>query len=262
MCSFPTIDLAAAVLVTSEELADRLGVPDAGRVHPWALACTSEPGPPSVWQDMHRSLALETLVGRTLERIGVAVDELTGFDLYSCFPAAVQIALGAFGIDPADPRPFTQTGGLPYFGGPGASYSLHGVACTVERVRQGDGALGAVVGVGGGCHDFSLGLFSLDRPRRAQVFEEATDITESLAATARPIVTGASGVAVVDAMTVFHERDAGPTSAPVVARLGDGSRVGARPADPEMPAELSGTSLVGREVRLAADGEHVLYTLA
>jgi acetyl-CoA C-acetyltransferase len=260
MCSFPTIDLAAAVLVTSEGLADRLGIAAERRVRPWGITCASEPGAPSTWAEMHRSVALRTAVDRTLDRTSVSPDELVGFDLYSCFPAAVQIALGAFGVDPSDPRPFTQTGGLPYFGGPGASYSLHGVVCTVERVRTGDGAIGAVVGVGGGCNDFSVGLYSVDEPRRDPVFEDAKDITETLARTSCPVAVEPEGVAVVEAMTVFHERDAGATSAPVIARMPDGSRAGARAADPELPAALSGTSLVGREVHLDQRDGQTVYT--
>jgi hypothetical protein len=62
-------------------------------------------------------------------------------------------------------------------------------------------------------------------------------------------------------MTVLHERDAGPVAAPVIARLPDGSRVGARAATPDLPAALSGTSLVGRQVQLVTRGEHVHYSL-
>jgi acetyl-CoA C-acetyltransferase len=258
MCSFPTIDLAAAVLVTSDDLANRLGIAAGKRVHPWSVTCAAEPGPPSTWQAMHRAEALHAAARRALENAAVTPDELVGFDLYSCFPAAVQLAVAAFGLRPGDERPLTQTGGLPYFGGPGASYSLHGVACMVERVRA--GGIGAVVGVGGTCHDFAVGIYSADGPRRAGTFEQATDVTESLAEVATPIVREAEGEAVVDAMTVLHERDEGPVAAPVVARLADGTRVGAQADDPELPAALSGTSLVGRRVRLRTRDGHVHYT--
>ena len=258
MCSFPTIDLAAAVLVTSEDLAARIGV-SATVVHPWSITCASEAGPPSRWPDMTRPRALAAAVERVLATTGVDPDEIAGFDLYSCFPAAVQLGAEAFGVRPVtDPRPLTRTGGLPYFGGPGASYSLHGIACTVEDLRAGPGSVGAVVGVGGACHDFSVGLFSVEPPRRDQSFAEATDITEACRDTAVHSTPEATGRAVVEAMTVFHERDRGPVEAPVVARLADGSRTGARPADPELPSALSGTSLVGTEVELAVvDGATV-----
>jgi acetyl-CoA C-acetyltransferase len=258
MCSFPTIDLAAAVLVTSTELADRLGVAAGKRVHPWSVTCAAEAGPPSTWRDVHRAEALHAAAHRALSNAAVTPDELVGFDLYSCFPAAVQLAVAAFGLARGDERPLTQTGGLPYFGGPGASYSLHGVACMVERVRA--GGIGAVVGVGGTCHDFAVGIYSADEPRQVGTFEQATDVTESLAEAATPIAEQAEGEATVDAMTVLHERDAGPVAAPIVARLDDGTRVGARPDDPELPAALSGTSLVGRRVRLHERDGHTRYT--
>ncbi len=255
MCSFPTIDLAAAVLVTSEALAGRLGA-SSTPVHPWGVLAAPEAGPPSVWPEMHRSQALAALVQRLLERTGVAADDIAGFDLYSCFPAAVQLAAAAFGLDPfADPRPLTRTGGLPYFGGPGASYSLHGIVATVEAVRADPGTISAVVGVGGSCNDFAVGLLSVDEPPAPADFRELPELTESLATRAVPTTTGASGTAVVEAMTVFHERDAGPVAAPVIARLPDGSRVGARAGDPELPLQLSRRSLVGEEIVLTpADG--------
>ncbi|MCU1373608.1 MAG: acetyl-CoA acetyltransferase [Actinomycetia bacterium] len=261
MCSFPTIDLAAAVLVTSSTLADRLGIDADRRVHPWGITAASEAGPPSVWQEMHRSAALTAAVERVLTTTGVTPDELVGFDLYSCFPAAVQLAVAAFGLDPTDRRPLTMTGGLPYFGGPGASYSLHGLACMVERLRAEPGSLGAVVGVGGVINDFSVGVYSAAEPHRSVRFDDGADITAALEGTAVAVVRQADGPATVEAMTVLHERDAGPVAAPVIARLPDGSRVGARAATPDLPAALSGTSLVGREVHLVTRGEHVHYSL-
>ncbi len=250
MCSFPTIDLAAAVLVTSEALADRIGVSSA-RVHPWGIVAAPEPGPPSTWPEMHRSNALAAIAERLLGATRVDPDEIAGFDLYSCFPAAVQLAATAFGVDPfTDPRPLTRTGGLPYFGGPGASYSLHGIVSTVEAVRAAPGTISAVVGVGGSCNDFAAGLLSVDEPRAEAAWVEAPDITEAMAARSVDCAEGVESTAVVEASTIFHERDAGPVSAPMIARLPDGRRIGARAGDPELPAELSRTPVVGREVVL------------
>ena len=65
------------------------------------------------------------------------------------------------------------------------------------------------------------------------------------------VETEYEGRAVVDAMTVLHDRDEGPVAAPVIVRLPNGARTGAKAADPALPAELSGTSLVGHEVVLS-----------
>jgi acetyl-CoA C-acetyltransferase len=251
MCSFPTIDLAAAVLVTSTEHARRVGVTSTP-VHPWGVTSASQAGPPSTWPELHRPVSLDVAVARVIESTATDVREIGGFDFYSCFPAAVELASAAFGFDPlVDPRPLTRTGGLPYFGGPGASYNLHGIACTVEDLRADPGSIGAVVGVGGAIHDFSVGIYSVAEPRRPASFTDATDVTERLRAEMVPLARDQRGEATVEAMTVVHEREAGPVGAPVLVRLPDGSRTGARAASAELVAELSGTSLVGREVELA-----------
>jgi acetyl-CoA C-acetyltransferase len=255
MCSFPTVDLAAAVVVTRGTDAE-----GARAVRPLALAAARDPHSPSARPVMHRSRALEAAVAAALARAAVDPAAIDLFDLYSCFPAAVQIASAAFGLAEDDGRPRTVTGGLPYFGGPGASYSLHGLVCMVEELRAGRGALGAVVGLGGMVNDFSVGLYALadgapDRPVAPVDLGVVGDDPV-------PLRPSASGPAIVDAMSVLHDRDRGPFAVPVIARLPDGSRVGARAADPTIAADLTGTTLVGREVRLEPRDDTVVWTLA
>jgi acetyl-CoA C-acetyltransferase len=182
---------------------------------------------------------------------------VAAFDLYSCFPAAVKIAAGALGLGPDDPRPRTASGGLPYFGGPGASYSIHGIACLVEDLRARPGTLGAAVSLGGMLTDFALGVYGVGGgPCEIRDLGKHTD---------DPIATVATGegVAAVEAATVLHDAAHGPVEAPVIARLPDGSRIGARAADPALPAALAGQpSLIGREVKVSTDaGGHVTYSL-
>ena len=62
-----------------------------------------------------------------LHQAGLFVSDLEHFDIYSCFPSAVQIAMKEIGIKDDDPRPLTVTGGLPFFGGPGNNYSMHAI---------------------------------------------------------------------------------------------------------------------------------------
>ena len=45
-----------------------------------------------------------------------------------------EMAIEMLGLDPADPRGFTLTGGLPYAGGPGNSYSFRFITSTVRWV--------------------------------------------------------------------------------------------------------------------------------
>ena len=63
-------------------------------------------------------------------------------DLYSCFPSAVQIAMEELSLDKNDPRGFTVTGGLPYFGGPGNAYVMNSIATLIEKLRMHPGKFG------------------------------------------------------------------------------------------------------------------------
>src|SRR4051794_35134793 len=85
---------------------------------------------------------------RALEMAGVSLDDIALFDLYSCFPVAVEVGAEELGLALDDPRGLTVTGGLPYAGGPGNNYVMHSVAAMAEKLRGRPGAYGLVTGNG------------------------------------------------------------------------------------------------------------------
>ena len=107
---------------------------------------------------------------------GIGVDDIATFDLYSCFPFPVFIICEALGIAGDDPRGLTLTGGLPYFGGPGNSYSLHGIAATVNQMRDRPRQFGLVGANGGIMSKCSVGIYSTTpvdwRPDRSAELQE------------------------------------------------------------------------------------------
>jgi acetyl-CoA C-acetyltransferase len=219
-------------------------------VYPWSTAHCAEPGPPSTRPIVNRSVALQSAIERALRNAGIGVADVAGFDLYSCFPAAVQLSLAALGMSPDDPRGSTLTGGLPYFGGPGANYVTHAIACAAEACRQAPGSTSLVVGVGGAPSDFAAGVFSAQRHGAGWVHDECEDVRPQLEAARVPVDEGREGVAVVDAMTVLHDRTEGPTRVALVASFEDGTRVGAQSPSAEVARALSGESLAGHKVRV------------
>lgn len=80
-----------------------------------------------------RSPALSTIIEKIEARSAKRIADLEGFDLYSCFPCAVNVARGQLGLGDDDPRPLIQTGGLGFFGGPGSNYALHGIDRVFKR---------------------------------------------------------------------------------------------------------------------------------
>jgi len=261
MTSFPTVDLAAALVVTSEEEADRAGIPASQRVYPWAAASCQEPNFPSERPDVGRTPALTAAVQRAAAAAGIDPRNVDLVDLYSCFPAAVQLGAVAIGLDPLA-RELTVTGGLPYFGGPGASYVTHALVTMVQALRGRPGATGLVAGVGGLATHFAAGLYSFDPPAVGWTNDLCEDVTDSLREQRVALDLTAVGTAQVEAMTVLHDRERGPLEAPVFARFADGRRTAARVAYPALAAELDGVSLVGRAVRIEVSGDQPTYVPA
>jgi len=255
MASFPTVDLAAALVVTSEEMADQLHIPQDQRVYPVAAASCHEPYPPLGRPDIAGVPALHAAVERAAAGAAQDLAAVTFLDVYSCFPAAIALCAGAVGVDPLA-HPLTVTGGLPYFGGPGAGYQLHALVTLADALRRQPEATAATIGLGGFVGDFSAGVYRGTPPERPWRNDLCLDVEAQLRTESVAVEPGRHGWAEVEAMTVVHDRNDGPFAAPVFARFADGTRVGASLAVPAMAADLDGTSLVGQQVRIEVrDGQ-------
>lgn len=116
MCSDWTVDQAGAVVLVAADLAAELGIDPALAVRPAATAWSNHsltlPARPS----FDHSPGAETVAQAVLDD----PDELTAIDLYSCFPAAVQLWAkavgGRFAEMPIDQ--LTMGGGMAHAGGP------------------------------------------------------------------------------------------------------------------------------------------------
>ena len=154
------VDQGAALILTSVGEARRLGISEEKWVYLWGCGDATDHWFITERVDYHSSPAIRAAGQRALGMAGVTLDEITSFDLYSCFPSAVQIGRDMLGIAHDDPRPLTVTGGLPYFGGPGNNYVTHSVAAMTERLRADRAAIGMVTGNGWYVTKHSAGILS------------------------------------------------------------------------------------------------------
>ena len=216
------VDQAAALLLMSTAAADRLGVPQAKRVYLHGSADITEKMLVSDRVNYWASPAVRIGAAHALDAAGIGAGDLAHMDIYSCFSSAVQIAADAIGVAHDDPRGLTLTGGLPYFGGPGNNYSMHGIAEVAERCRAAPGSRGLVFANGGYLTKHSFGIWSTE-PRgfkRADPagYQREVDAMESPRLEERP-----KGPGSIEAWTVIHGRGA-PTFGIVVGRAPDGAR--------------------------------------
>jgi acetyl-CoA C-acetyltransferase len=178
---------------------------------------------------------------------GVSIDDIAYFDLYSCFPAAVQLGRDALGIEPEDPRPLTVTGGLPYFGGPGNNYTMHSIAQMVEQLREDPERAGLVTGLGWYATKHAVGVYSGRPPSGAWERTDPGVDQSELNRLPRPELTDdADGPATIETYTVIHDRDGQPQRGIVIGRLDDGRRfIANTPGDLGLLDSITAREFVG-----------------
>ncbi len=249
------VDQGAAVLLCSAAEARRRGVPEHRLVHLWGGAEAAE----DAWfvsdrPRLDRAPAQARALRTALARAGVSAREVDAFDLYSCFPVAVELACEALGVAEDDPRPLTVTGGLAYGGGPGNAYSLHGIARMMQRLRS-RGGLGLVSALGWYLTKHAVGVYGAAPPARRPPPEPEPE----RAPAAEPALAPA-GPGVVEAYTVVHDREGAPVRGIVLGRDAGGRRfVANTPEDRTLLEDLERTEGVGRKGRLESEGDLVRF---
>ncbi|MEM1402254.1 MAG: acetyl-CoA acetyltransferase [Pseudomonadota bacterium] len=153
------VNQGAAVVMTSVGRARELGIRESQWVFLHGYADASD-RPVSEREDLTRSVAMNAAYHQALAMAELSVEKVDLFDIYSCFPVAVLAACDVLDIDWRGSTPLTVTGGLPYFGGPGNSYSLHAIAEMHGQLRAQPGLFGLVGANGGYLSKHAVGVYS------------------------------------------------------------------------------------------------------
>ena len=245
------VNQGAAVVLMSVEAARRLGVPADNWVYLRGHADMVDQ-PLLDRADLSFNSASILAVDEALRVAGVGVGDVATFDIYSCFPVAVFNFCDGTGVACDDPRGLTLTGGLPYFGGPGNSYSLHAIAETVERMRRGPGTFGLVAANGGVMSKYSVGVYCTEAADWTP--DDSARLRAEVAARPKnPVAVRADGAATVETYTVRYDWPV--RTGLVVGRLdGDGSRFLALSEDPDLVGLLSEGEPLGAPITVRHDG--------
>lgn len=253
------VNQGAAAVLMSVEAARRLGVPEDKWVYLRGHADLVDQ-PLLDRADLSFNSASILAVREALSVAGVDLDDIDTFDLYSCFPVPVFNICDGMGLACDDPRGLTLTGGLPYFGGPGNSYSLHAIAETVTRMRCAPGAFGLVGANGGILSKYSVGVYST--AAADWVPDDSARLRAEVAARPKtPVTRRADGIGTVETYTVRYDWPV--RTGIVIGRLdADGSRFLALVDDPDLVHLLSEGDPLGARIRVQATEQGNRATLA
>ena len=226
MVANPTVNMGAAVLMTSLAKARAAGIPEHRLIHVWGGASAEEPRDYLIRDQFFQSHPQNAVLGAVMDLVGGDGRAFDAIELYSCFPCVPKMARRTLGLGP-DVQP-TVTGGLTFFGAPLNTYMTHAACAMVRKLRNG-AKLGLLYGQGG----FVTKHHGLVLSRQAPPAPLAQDTSVQAEADRHrgavpDFVTEASGKGSVESFTVLYGRNNEIEHGVVMLRTPDNARALAR----------------------------------
>jgi acetyl-CoA C-acetyltransferase len=248
MCSNMFVDMSAAVLMTSEEIAEDFNIIPEQWVYIMGGSDLKNIHEISKRHFLHTSPASRHGSKLALKQAGLKLDDIDAFDLYSCFPSIVEIMMNEIGIQEDDSRQLTLTGGLPYFGGPWSNYSLHAIVKAIKKIQQQNNLKIMVVANGGYNSKQSFGIYGNNPPKipwNDHTFEHLQG--EILKKSLKDPVEKANGQMTVEAYTLSYNRDQVPKEGIAIGKVDKKTRTIAYiTEDIETLLELEKVPMIGK----------------
>ena len=250
MNSNNSVDQGAALILTSVGKARALGIPEDRWVYPHAGTEAWDHLYVSERDNLYSSPAIRLSAANLFELTGFGPDDMDHVDLYSCFPAAVQVAAKEIGL--SQQRPLTVTGGLTFAGGPLNNYVMHGVARTVELLRAAPGTKGLVTANGGLLTKHALCIYSTEAPERPFAWASLQNQVDAMPR--REVAVEHDGEATIETYVVMYDADAKPSVAHTACLLDDGRRTWANVTDGDTVSAMMREEFCGRSGRIDGAG--------
>src|SRR5712672_984603 len=226
MVANPTVNMGAAILMTSLAKARAAGVPEDRLIYPLGGASAEEPRDYLVRDQFFESHPQNAVLKAVMDLVEGDGKKFDAMELYSCFPCVPKMARRTLGLG-ADVQP-TVTGGLTFFGAPLNTYMTHAACAMVRKLRSG-GKLGLLYGQGGFVTKHHALVLSREVPRER--LAQDTSVQAEADRNRRKVpdfVTEAGGKGKVEAFTVIYGRNGEAEHGVVMLRTQDNARALAR----------------------------------
>jgi len=228
MVANPTVNMGAALLLTSLAKARAAGIAEDKLVYPLGGASAEEPRDYLLRDQFYESHPQNAVLNAVMNLAGGDGRKFEAIELYSCFPCVPKMARRTLGLG-ADVQP-TVTGGLTFFGAPLNTYMTHAACAMVRKVRSG-AKLGLLYGQGGFVTKHHGLVVSREKPREAMAQDASVQAVADRAKRAVPeFLPEATGKGKVEAFTVIYRGNGEVEHGVVMLRTEDGRRTLARVA--------------------------------
>lgn len=247
MTAMINVNQSAALIMTSVKTARELGIDESRWVYLNGCADATDHWYVTDRLNYFTSPAIATAANRAMTMAECIIDEIDFFDLYSCFPSAVQITRDMLNINETDPRQLTVTGGLPYHGGPGNNYVMHAVAAMAEKLRNNPGKKGLVTANGWYITKHAIGIYSTEPNKTPWQREDPVSYQKNIDSQPHPeSVQNPSGQGTIETYTVIYGREGEPVQGIIIGRIKDGKRfIANTPEDRTLIENLTSSDALG-----------------
>ena len=202
MVANPTVNMGAAILMTSLAKARAAGVSEDRLIYPLGGASAEEPRDYLLRDQFFESHPQNAVLKAVMDLVEGDGKKFDAIELYSCFPCVPKMARRTLGLGP-DVKP-TVTGGLTFFGAPLNTYMTHAAVAMVRKLRAG-GTLGLLYGQGGFVTKHHGLVLSRQAPKAALEQDTSVQAEADRAKGAVPeFVTEAGGKGKVESFTVIY----------------------------------------------------------
>jgi acetyl-CoA C-acetyltransferase len=205
MVANPTVNMGAAVLLTSLAKARAAGIAEEKLIYPLGGASAEEPRDYLLRDQFFESHPQTAVLQAAMDLVGGDDKSFDAIELYSCFPCVPKMARRTLGFG-EDVQP-TVTGGLTFFGAPLNTYMTHAACAMVRALRRG-AKLGLLYGQGGFVTKHHALVVSRQAPR--EPLKQGTSVQAISDAQKRAVpefVTEARGKSKVESFTVIYGRN-------------------------------------------------------
>jgi len=230
MVANPSVNMGAAILMTTLARARAAGIPEDRLIHVWGGASAEEPRDYLVRDQFFESHAQNAVLKAAIDLAGGSGKAFDAIELYSCFPCVPKMARRTLGLGP-DVQP-TVNGGLTFFGAPLNTYMTHAACAMVRSLRNGS-KLGLLYGQGGFVTKHHALVLSRQAPKGA--LAQDTSVQAEADRNRREVpefVTEADGRGSVESFTVLYGRNGDVEHGVAMLRTSNNARALARvPAD-------------------------------
>ena len=242
-CTSWNVNQSAAIIICSEKIADDLDIPQEKRVYPLASSENNHMigtlQRPKLFEQHGMQLAAKYIL-EICQKLKIKPNF---YDLYSCFPVAVQMFAESLNLN--DYKKFTITGGMSFAGGPLNSYVLHSLAKMVSKIRETKDSTGIVTGVSGMMTKQSYAILS-NNPLMNFTHK---DFTECATKKEKPIEISSlkEGAGIVIGYTILNETD-GKYKAVIFLNCSDNKRKLITSDDMSIIKSMENKEWVGKKV--------------